>query len=90
VTYGQKFGICVILGLVGFYFVMARMSVETLVAGFLVVALAVAFGYYYLARWRQPKNDLEGAISTLSKIGEENLRKQEEQDAADRKQNKTR
>ena len=77
-SYRAKLGICIAAGLVGFYFVMARLSIESIIEGFLVVAAAVGFGSYYLARMRQAKNNIEPEIDVLAKIGEENLKKQEQ------------
>lgn len=77
-NYPVKFGICVVIGLAGFYLVMARINIELLITGFLLVAAAVACGHYFWARWRQPKNRFEPEIELLSKMGAENLKKQDE------------
>jgi hypothetical protein len=66
VSHQAKFGLCVVLGLIGFYFVMARISIELLVAGFLVVAVAVMFGHYFWARMHQAKNPLEEEIAAMT------------------------
>jgi hypothetical protein len=60
-----KFGVCVVVGLIGFQMVMARASIAQIIIGFLLVSVAVVFGTVYLIRLRQPKNPMEDEIQIL-------------------------
>jgi hypothetical protein len=59
------FGICVVVGLFGFSWVMGRESIASLIIGFLVVAAAVVVGTVYLTKMRHPKNPMEDEIKAL-------------------------
>ena len=44
---------------------MARMSIESLIGGFLLVAVAVLFGHYFWARMHQAENPMSDEIAAL-------------------------
>jgi hypothetical protein len=64
-SHATKLGVCVVVGLVGFSFIMARVSIEQIIIGFVLVALAVVFGSYFSAQLRQPKNPMPPEIEEL-------------------------
>ena len=60
-----KFGICVVIGLIGFSLVMGRSSIPAIIIGFLMVAAVVPSGHYFWAQLHAPKNPLAGEIEAL-------------------------
>jgi hypothetical protein len=59
------FGVCVVVGLFGFSWVMGRESIASIIIGFLVVAAAVVVGTVYLTKMRHPKNPMQAEIDAL-------------------------
>lgn len=70
-----KLGVCVAVGLIGFSMIMARISIEQIIAGFIIMSLAVIFGSYFGARLRQAKNPMSPEIKELLRRAEEKDKK---------------
>lgn len=64
-SYTVRLGVCVLIGLIGFSLIMARISIEQIIIGFIMVSIAVIFGSYFAARLRQPKNPISPEIEEL-------------------------
>ena len=60
-----KFGLSVLVGLIGIQMVMARASTAQIIIGFLVVCVAVIAGTIYLIRLKRSKNSMTGEIDAL-------------------------